>query len=135
MKVVLLIWMMVLSYLSANSQIDSLVIYHRTFCTDYGRLNNDVNRIKTFGTVVRFAIKDPDQIKAIFRELERFPPYKTHANDLGTYLLGGYAYEKGSEYLLFTISEYKRLTYKGKDLHYKNEFLDLLLGTKPPCYF
>ena len=117
------------------SQFDSLVVYHRTFCTDYGILNNEINRIKDFGKV-KFVIKDKERIDAIVSKLKKGRRYKNTLDELSNnYLLGVYSYRNGQEELLFVISGFKRLTYRDKVYSYKKSFLDLVIGEKPPCYY
>lgn len=135
-KLVITFILIILIHNIGYSQLDSLVIYHRIFCADYGRINNDINRIKDFGKVEKFVIRDKDRIKDIVSKLDRAKQYKGKLDGLSNgYLLGGYSYRKGQEELLFVISTYKRLTVQDKVYTYRKSFLDCLLGEKPPCYY
>jgi hypothetical protein len=132
----LLFIFLLISCQTAFCQYDSLVVYHRSFCSDYGKLNGDLNRIKDFGVVTKYISEDTSHINQIISELRTFKPAKRKYSKLyQTYVLGAYVYNNGKEKLLFAVSPFQCLFYKNEILAYKEDFLDLLFKQKPLCYW
>lgn len=117
------------------SQYDSLVIYYRELGADYRFINNDIHRIKEFAFGKKI-INDRKSIKEIIFRVEKLKIYKDSTEGMSNgYLLGAYGYRNGQEDLVFTISSFHRLSYKGDVYLYKHKFLDLLFSEKLMQYY